>query len=588
MKLKIMSWNATGIMTSIPYLLNELKNKNINICGVSEHWLLNHNAYILETINTEFHAHVITCSNPKSLNGRLYGKGGVALMWHKSLSSVMEPIETYSDRLAAIKINCSSFNVNVIQVYLPCANESIDCFKSKVDKLSDLLSTLSSTDHTVLMGDFNCKLNDKGQSRAGTRVNYLNKLLKSVNLKLITGTDVCKGPGYSFDPGAAGLPSLIDHLMVGESLMSTINNCYFENDSPINVSRHLPLFVELNIVDVSAKSYINAEKFTKECFNWSSDAQKQHYILTEVTNFIPKTAFNFKNIDLTYAKLVSGLQSAAEKCVRKRSFKRYLKPFWSTILENLHKSMTQTRNLWIISGRPRYGIEYFNYKENKRIFRHKMRLAANEYEINEYERIDKLAEVDQKGFWKIMNSKRSKKQNLNSTNEMKFNDVMEKDPDKILNGWCEYFRNLYSFSNDNNFDDDFRITVENDVSGYLESSDINCTSHHLTNAVTYGELASIISSLPNEKSASSDNLTYEHIKYGGKALTECLVQLFNMIIKEEKVPKAFKERITVTLHKGSGKSKTDPNNYRAISLLPVIFKLFEKMLLTRLEKIKFQ
>ena len=220
---------------------------------------------------------------------------------------------------------------------------------------------------------------------AGTRVKYMNKLIKSVNLKLITGTKVCKGPGYSFDPGAAGLPSLIDHFIVGEPLMSTINNCYFENDSPINVSRHLPLIVELNISVESVKPNINADKFTKECFNWESATQKQRYNL-EVTNFIKKKSFNFINVDLTYANLVFGIQSAAEKCIRKRSFKPYLKPFWSPILESLHKSMTQARNLWVISGRTRHGIEYSNYKENKRIFRHKMRLAANEYVSTEWKK----------------------------------------------------------------------------------------------------------------------------------------------------------------------------------------------------------
>ena len=110
----MMSWNATGIMTSIPYLLNELKNKTISICGISEHWLLQHNAYILQTVNKDYDSHVITCSNPKSLNGRLYGKGGVAIVWHKSLSNIIEPIETYSDGIAAVRLNCSEFNIYII------------------------------------------------------------------------------------------------------------------------------------------------------------------------------------------------------------------------------------------------------------------------------------------------------------------------------------------------------------------------------------------------------------------------------------------------------------------------------------------
>ena len=33
-------------------------------------------------------------------------------------------------------------------------------------------------------------------------------------------------------------------------------------------------------------------------------------------------------------------------------------------------------------------VHYYNYKEEKREFRHQMRLAANEFEINENELID--------------------------------------------------------------------------------------------------------------------------------------------------------------------------------------------------------
>lgn len=67
-------------------------------------------------------------------------------------------------------------------------------------------------------------------------------------------------------------------------------------------------------------------------------------------------------------------------------------------------------------------------------------------------------------------------------------------------------------------------------------------------------------------------------------LLKCLSKLFSSILNLERIPSGFKQSITVTLHKGHGKSQTNPNNYRAISLLPVISKLFEKVILTRIEK----
>ena len=81
MELNLMSWNTTGIMTGIPYLCEELKNKNITICGLSEHWLLSHNSYILDNVDTNYSSHTVTCVSPSTLNGRQIGKGGVALLW---------------------------------------------------------------------------------------------------------------------------------------------------------------------------------------------------------------------------------------------------------------------------------------------------------------------------------------------------------------------------------------------------------------------------------------------------------------------------------------------------------------------------
>jgi len=67
-------------------------------------------------------------------------------------------------------------------------------------------------------------------------------------------------------------------------------------------------------------------------------------------------------------------------------------------------------------------------------------------------------------------------------------------------------------------------------------------------------------------------------------LTAHLTQLFNLITNTEKIPAKFKTGLTVTLHKGKGKSQTEPSNFRAISLLPVVSKVFEKILLVVLKQ----
>ena len=166
---------------------------------------------------------------------------------------------------------------------------------------------------------------------------------------------------------------------------------------------------------------------------------------------------------------------------------------------------------------------------------------------------------------------------------MNFDGSTRTHPDHILDSWRSYFENLYSFSSDREFDDDFKTHIEAEVPNLL-ISDENSVSRSLSTPVTYCELLTIVKSLPNGKSPSSDHITYEHITFGGHTLSKWLCQLFTSILRQECVPSAFKQSITVTLHNGNGKPKTDPNIYRAISLLPVLSKLFEKVLLSRIEK----
>ena len=63
------------------------------------------------------------------------------------------------------------------------------------------------------------------------------------------------------------------------------------------------------------------------------------------------------------------------------------------------------------------------------------------------------------------------------------------------------------------------------------------------------ESTEIMRALPTNRIASCDNITYEHINYGGEALLKTLLVLFNSIIEHETLPDGFKTGLTITLHK---------------------------------------
>ena len=72
-----------------------------------------------------------------------------------------------------------------------------------------------------------------------------------------------------------------------------------------------------------------------------------------------------------------------------------------------------------------------------------------------------------------------------------------------------------------------------------------------------------------------DNIYYEHMIYGGDNLLWALINLFSAMLTHGYVPPNMNRGEIITLYKGGGKRKDDPQNYRAITLTSTILKLFE-------------
>ena len=87
----------------------------------------------------------------------------------------------------------------------------------------------------------------------------------------------------SFFPYGNGNPSLIDHILVDDSLLSGIISCAIKPDSPLNVSRHLSLHITLA---VNSTLEINTEsaKFYKINYQWNKIAELQRYIQNVAIN----------------------------------------------------------------------------------------------------------------------------------------------------------------------------------------------------------------------------------------------------------------------------------------------------------------
>ena len=78
--------------------------------------------------------------------------------------------------------------------------------------------------------------------------------------------------------------------------------------------------------------------------------------------------------------------------------------------------------------------------------------------------------------------------------------------------------------------------------------------------------------LKNYKTGGCDGIVGELLKYGGSGMVCLLEQLFSVIWREELVPRQWREGL-ILFKKGD---KEDPGNYRGITLLSVVGKVFCK------------
>jgi len=117
-ELRVITWNVTGLMSSASYLSDILTEGDIDVCGLSEHWLTPNNLFFMDSISSDFD-YFGKCDNSNR------SKGGVAIMWNKRLSHRVVPIDVDDDRIVGIQMQISSTeHMFIFQVYLPCVNHS--------------------------------------------------------------------------------------------------------------------------------------------------------------------------------------------------------------------------------------------------------------------------------------------------------------------------------------------------------------------------------------------------------------------------------------------------------------------------------
>ena len=148
----------------------------------------------------------------------------------------------------------------------------------------------------------------------------------------------------------------------------------------------------------------------------------------------------------------------------------------------------------------------------------------------------------------------------------------------ILDQWYKDFSSLYNLSSVKTYE--HTKFADNIVEELFETEQNVDTNEELNKPISIVEVCMAIAKAKNKKAAGLDKIPNEVIK--NEKLIRVLHKLFNCCFSNNAVPNLWQKAIINPIPKGSDKDPYVPLNYRGISLLSCIGKIYTSILNHRL------
>ena len=417
---------------------------------------------------------------------------------------------------------------------------------------------------------------------------FLVETCKSFDLRIVNGRfGEDKGIG-SFTCHKVNGKSVVDYAIVSSKLLTHISHfCIDDHDSCMS-DVHSPVCLTLcSHESVNPRQDSNIQRRDSgsigqslpDRYFWKSDQQ------SEYTN-----AFSLDDIDI----LASKITGMGENCSQ-ANMDEIAKNLCSIFLDSAQKvglckksaSNANKRNNKVerkYPHQPWFNDMCHSKRKEYMLCKNKVRTAVS---LEDKQRYLDSFRTKAKEYKKLIKScKKSHERsfsdslrNVKSANPREYWNLLNKDKSKVkpsnkisLDSFMEHFKNLSQID---------RVDEENNDSTFDPLSVNHSVNEDINREFTFDEVLSVTKKLKNGKASGIDNILNEYLKNCPNSAMSLIVHIFNLVLKTGIVPTDWSIGIIQPLYKNKG-TIDDPDNYRGITLLSCIGKLFTACINVRL------
>ena len=482
---------------------------------------------------------------------------------HEKFENNIEDIHYVDEHLLHVILNFESKKLHIISIYAPDINKPKDERLLFFQNLQNTIDQVPNDEKCFIMGDTNARIGNNVIPGVMQRFNedHINE-----NGELLL--DLCAGKELRINntffehkwqhkytwSNTRGQESIIDFVITNRNVLpSQIVDIRTLNSANVGTDHNLVLCKYRAVLQLTRKKKTvpPIEKYNIESF--MNEGTKHLYQQRLLRKIQLNQIHENDNVNQAWYKLKDNITSSAMEAIGKRTVRsngrKNTKPWFTEEVKTL---ANEKRAAYIHYRSNKQPDEYNKYK----IIRNKINSKIKTLKKNYWEKFSNDMQHDfygtQKKIWNILRNQKK------PINEYVQTTQISKDE------WVDHFKNLYASDS----------TLDKDTNAHDEIYD---NAMHIEEPVVHqDELRHAVSKLKNRKSPGPDHITNEMLKYGGEALEQEILKLFN------KIPDQWRTGITIPIFKKGSKKNT--SNYRGISLLCSMSKLLTKIISEKLSQ----